>query len=251
MRFDVLTLFPEMFSAYIGQSILKRAVRAGTVSVHLHDIRDWATGKHLSVDDRPFGGGPGMVMKVEPVVEAVEAVRGMASPPGRLIMLTPQGRCLNQAFVEELAREERLILLAGRYEGFDERIRLILNPTELSIGDYVLSGGELPAMVVMDSVMRLVPGVLGDEESSKDDSFSGDQRLLEFSQYTRPREYRGWQVPEVLMSGDHGRIAAWRAEERVQRTLQKRGDCSSPDAYSIGNPPACADDADYHKPPGN
>lgn len=224
MRFDVLTLFPEMFPGYLGQSLLKLAIQKGLVSVQLHNIRDWARGKHHSVDDRPFGGGPGMVLRVEPVVECVEAVRVAAEPAGRPVLLTPQGRRLTQSVVEELATERRLLLLCGRYEGFDERVREILQPDEVSVGDFVLNGGEVAAMVVIDAVIRLVPGVLGDERSSGEDSFSGDGRLLEFSQYTRPREYRGYTVPEVLLSGNHQQIARWREEQRLARTQQRRAD---------------------------
>jgi tRNA (guanine37-N1)-methyltransferase len=222
MRFDVLTLFPEIFSGYLGESLLRRAIDQGLIEVHLHNIRDWSADKHNKVDDRPFGGGPGMVLRVEPVVLCVEAVRAMAPEEGRLVMLTPQGRRLDQAAVEELAGRRRLLLLCGRYEGFDERIRLILQPDEFSIGDYVLNGGEVAAMVVIDAVIRLVPGVLGDEESSRSDSFSGGQRLLEYAQYTRPREFRGLAVPEVLLGGDHAEIARWREENRRLRTEQRR-----------------------------
>jgi tRNA (guanine37-N1)-methyltransferase len=255
MQFDVLTLFPEMFSGYLGQSLLRLAILRGLVDVRLHDIRRWAEGKHQSVDDRPFGGGPGMVLKVEPVVQCVEDVRRFGrlrraeqSPQPKvesqevepeeteksrsasggddahLIMLTPQGRPLNQGIVAQLAQHERLILLCGRYEGFDERIRWILRPDEISIGDYILGGGEVAAMVVIDAVARLIPGVLGDEESNLTDSFSGGRRLLEHGQYTRPREYRGLSVPEVLLSGNHEQIAAWRAFQSYQRTKQRRPD---------------------------
>jgi tRNA (guanine37-N1)-methyltransferase len=224
MRFDVLTLFPEIFQGYLGQSLLKRAIDAGLVEVCLHNIRDWARGKHQKVDDRPFGGGPGMVMMVEPAVECVEAVRGEGPKPGHLVMLTPQGRRLDQAVVERLAQHGRLLLLCGRYEGFDERIRLVLKPEEISVGDFVLNGGEVAAMVIIDAVIRLVPGVLGDEQSSGDDSFSGAERLLEFAQYTRPRDYRGLEVPPVLLSGDHETIARWRQENSRQRTRQRRAD---------------------------
>ncbi len=225
MRFDVLTLFPGMFPSYLGQSLLKLAIERGLIEVELHNIRDWARDKHHTVDDRPFGGGPGMVLKVEPVVESVEATRALVSDPGHLVMLTPHGRRLDQATVEELATHRRLILLCGRYEGFDDRVRQILEPDEISIGDYILGGGEVAAMVVIDAVARLVPGVLGDEESNKQDSFSGEQRLLEFAQYTRPREYRGYEVPEVLVSGDHGQIARWRDEQSHERTQQRRDAC--------------------------
>jgi tRNA (guanine37-N1)-methyltransferase len=224
MRFDVLTLFPEIFQGYLSQSLLKRAIQAGLVDVRLHNIRDWSKGKHNTVDDRPFGGGPGMVMKVEPAVECVEAVRAMADDPGRLVMLTPQGRRLDQPAVERLAEQRRILLLCGRYEGFDERIRIILQPEEISIGDYVLNGGEVAAMVIIDAVIRLVPDVLGDEDSTASDSFSGRQRWLEFAQYTRPREFRGLQAPEVLLSGNHEEIARWREQNSRERTSRRRKD---------------------------
>lgn len=224
MRFDVLTLFPEILSGYLTQSLLKLAIERGIVDVQLHDIRRWAHDRHHQVDDRPFGGGPGMVLKVDVVVEAVEAVRAVAEPPGRLILLTPQGRRLTQPIVEELAAEPRLLLLCGRYEGFDERVHELLRPDELSIGDYILGGGEVAAMVAIDAVVRLVPGVLGDEESNHDDSFSTGNRLLEFPQYTRPREFRGLSVPEVLLSGDHGAVARWRRQQSLDRTRVRRAD---------------------------
>ena len=224
MRFDVFTLFPEMFTGYLGESVLKLAIERGLVEVHLHDFRDWATDRHKTVDDRPFGGGPGMVLKVEPLVPCVEAVRDRHPDPGHLVMLTPQGRRLSQAVVEELAEHRRILLLCGRYEGFDERIRLILKPEELSIGDFVLNGGEVAAMAVIDAVIRLVPDVLGDERSSTSDSFSGAGRLLEGAQYTRPRVYRGLEVPPVLLSGNHEEIARWREENSRLRTRQRRPD---------------------------
>jgi tRNA (guanine37-N1)-methyltransferase len=223
MRFDVLTLFPEMFSGYLGQSLLKRAIQAGLVEVHLHNIREWAEGKHRQVDDRPYGGGPGMVLMVRPVVECVEAVQQLVEP-GQVVLLTPQGRRLDQRLVEELADRRRLLLLCGRYEGFDERVRQILAPLEISIGDFVLNGGEVAAMVLIDSVIRLVPGALGDEQSSQQDSFSSQNRLLEFPQYTRPPEFRGLTVPEVLLSGNHPEIAKWRAEQSQSRTKERRAD---------------------------
>jgi tRNA (guanine37-N1)-methyltransferase len=224
MRFDVLTLFPEIFQGYLGQSLLNRAILGGLVQVHLHDIRQWSHDKHNKVDDRPFGGGPGMVLMVEPVVECAEAVRGRDPDAGHLVLLTPQGSRLDQPTIERLAQHRRLLLLCGRYEGFDERIRLVLRPEEISIGDYVLNGGEVAAMVVIDAVIRLVPGVLGDEDSSESDSFSGARRLLEHAQYTRPRECRGLEVPPVLLSGDHQAIARWREENSRQRTRQRRAD---------------------------
>lgn len=236
MRFDVLTLFPDLFQGYVGQSLLYRAIQAGRVEVRFHNIRDWAHDKHQKVDDRPFGGGPGMVLKVDRVVECVEDVQRVEPEPGHLVMLTPQGRRLSQAVVEELAGYNRLLLLCGRYEGFDERVRLILQPDEISLGDFVLNGGEVAAMAVIDSVIRLVPGVLGDEDSSASDSFSGQRRILEFAQYTRPREYRGLEVPEILLSGDHQAIARWRDENSVERTRQRRSDLLAP----AGTPGASA-----------
>jgi tRNA (guanine37-N1)-methyltransferase len=224
MRFDVLTLFPEIFQGYLGQSLLKRAIATGLVTVELHNIRDWAEGRHKKVDDRPYGGGPGMVMMVEPVVGCVEEVQGLTPDPGHLVMLTPQGRRLDQPAVERLATHQRVLLLCGRYEGFDERIRLVLEPEEISIGDYILNGGEVAAMAVIDAAIRLVPGVLGDEQSSGDDSFSGADRLLEFAQYTRPREFRGLVVPDVLLGGDHEQVARWRQQDSRERTRQRRAD---------------------------
>jgi len=213
IRFDVLTLFPALFDGFLDESILKRAIERGLVRVDRWDVRDWAEGKHKQVDDRPFGGGPGMVLMAPPVVAAVEAVQGSADPPGRLIALTPAGRRLDQAWVGELAREPRVVLLCGRYEGFDERIFETLRPEPLSVGDYVLSGGEVAAMVVIDAVMRLIPGVLGDAESAVDESFGPDGGL-EYPHYTRPRTFRGREVPEILLGGDHAAIARWRREHR-------------------------------------
>ena len=224
MRFDVLTLFPEMFPGYLSQSLLNLAIERSLVEVNLHNIRDWATGKHRQVDDRPFGGGPGMVLKPEPVVECVEAVQEQTKTLGHVVMLTPQGRRLQQSVVEELAGKQRLVLLCGRYEGFDQRVVDILQPDEISIGDFILNGGEVAAMVLIDSVIRLVPGVLGDEQSNKQDSFSGESRRLEFAQYTRPRDYRGLEVPDVLMSGDHPAIAKWREQNSLERTQRRRSD---------------------------
>ena len=228
IRFDVLTLFPEIFSGYLGQSILRLALDRGLVDVQLHDIRDWAGNKHNTVDDRPFGGGPGMVLRPEPVVECVEAVQPQHASSGHLVMLTPSGRQFNQQVAEEFAAKPRLLLLCGRYEGFDQRVIDLLEPDEISLGDFILGGGEVAAMAVIDAVARLVPGVLGDERSNQDDSFSGDERLLEFPQYTRPREYRGLEVPEVLLSGNHPEIARWRRQQSLQRTRTRRGDLLEP-----------------------
>ena len=228
MRLDLFTLFPEILSGYLGQSILAKAIERKIVEVQLHDFRLWTKDKHRTVDDRPFGGGPGMVIKVEPVVECVEAVRAGLPSSGRLILLTPQGRRLTQPIVEELASESSLQLLCGRYEGFDQRVTEILQPDEISIGDYILGGGEVAAMVLIDAVARLVPGVLGDERSSVEDSFSQGNRLLEFAQNTRPREYRGHTVPEVLLSGNHDAILKWRQEQTLQRTRERRADLLDP-----------------------
>ena len=222
-RLDVLTLFPNLFEGFLSESILKRAIERGLIEVHRWNIRDWAEGKHKQVDDRPFGGGPGMVLMAAPVVSAVEAVQSEGNGPGRLIFMTPQGRTLDQAWVRELALEPRLVLVCGRYEGFDERAFDLLKPETLSIGDYVLSGGEVPAMVVIDAVMRLIPGVLGHAESARDDSF-GPGKGLEHPHYTRPRVFRGLAVPELLLNGDHAAIAGRRHQEAQARTAQRRND---------------------------
>lgn len=223
MRFDVLSLFPELFHSYLQQSLLKLAIEKQLVDVRLWNIRDWATDKHKSVDDTPYGGGPGMLMACPPVFDCVEAVQADASQPGQLIMLTPQGRTLDQKLVRELSQFPRLLLLCGRYEGFDDRINQGLKPLEVSAGDFICNGGEVPAMLIIDTVIRLVPGVLGDETSSRYDSF-GESGLLEYPQYTRPREFRGMSVPEILLSGNHGAIAEWRQQQSLERTRHKRGD---------------------------
>ncbi len=225
MRFDIVTLFPAIFDGYLTQSLLDKAIQRRLVEIHRHDLRDWARDTpHRQVDDRPFGGGPGMLIQVQPTVDCVEAVEALDERPARRILLTPQGKRLDQPTAEDLATSPRVLVLCGRYEGFDQRVVDILQPEELSIGDFVLNGGEVAAMVVIDAVVRLLPGVLGDENSSVDDSFSRGNRLLEFPQYTRPREFRGHTVPEVLLSGDHGRIARWRAEQVQNRTEQRRSD---------------------------
>ena len=221
MRFDVFSLFPEVFKPYLEASILQRARERGLVIVQVHNIRDWATDKHHVTDDEPYGGGGGMVMKPEPIFSAVEGVLG--SPPAcPVILLTPQGRRFNQGVAYELASHPHLALLSGRYEGVDERVRLHLVSDEISIGDYVLSGGELPAMVLIDAITRLLPGVLGDPDGAQDDSHASG--LLEYPHYTRPAEYRGWKVPETLVSGDHARINRWRREQALLRTWQRRPD---------------------------
>jgi tRNA (guanine37-N1)-methyltransferase len=224
VRIDVLTLFPEMFGPFLGTSIPKRAADKGLVSYHLTNIRDFATDAHKSVDDKPFGGGPGMVMMCPVLIEAVESVEGRASQPARRVLLTPSGKKFDQNVARELAAEQRLLLIAGRYEGFDERISLGLRPLELSVGDYILSGGELAAMVVIDAVVRLLPGALGAETGAADESFCPDDGLLEHPQYTRPREYRGMEVPPILLSGDHSAIAKWRLAQRLERTGTRRPD---------------------------
>ena len=227
MQFEVFTLLPEVFPPYLESSILQRARQRGLIEVRVHNIRDYTKDKHHTTDDTPYGGGGGMVMKPEPVFEAVESILGISSvhaqpTPLPIILLTPQGRVFTQRVAEELSRYERVALLCGRYEGVDERIREHLVTNEISVGDYVLTGGELPALLVIDAVSRLLPGVLGDPTGAKDDSHS--MGLLEYPHYTRPPEFRGWKVPEVLLSGDHAKIEAWRREQALQRTLKKRPD---------------------------
>lgn len=225
MRFDIVTLFPAIFDGYLTQSLLEKAIRRELVEIHRHNLRDWAEEvPHRKVDDRPFGGGPGMLIQVEPTIRCVMAVEATDPRPARRILLTPQGKRLDQRLAEELATSDRLLLLCGRYEGFDQRVTDILEPEEISIGDFVLNGGEVAAMVIVDAVVRLIPGVLGDDQSNFDDSFSRGNRMLEFPQYTRPREFQGHTVPEVLLSGDHQAIARWRAEQSRLRTEQRRGD---------------------------
>jgi tRNA (guanine37-N1)-methyltransferase len=225
MRIDVLTLFPEMFGPILGTSILKRAAEAGKVSYHLTDIRQHTTNKHGKVDDRPYGGGPGMVMACQPLWDAVNSVEAQDARVATRILTTPQGRPLTQPLAEELAKTERLLIIAGHYEGIDERVIEKLSPLEISIGDYVLSGGEIPAMVLIDAVVRLLPGVLGDDESAIHDSFSpGAHRLLDHPHFTRPPEWDGRRVPEVLLSGDHAAIEAWRKKQAMERTRVRRPD---------------------------
>jgi tRNA (guanine37-N1)-methyltransferase len=222
LRIDILTLFPEMFAPILGTSIPKRAAEKGLVEYRLTNIRDFATDAHKSVDDKPFGGGPGMVMMCPTVFDAVDAAEREDPRPATRILLTPQGRLFDQRTAEDLAAKERLLLIAGHYEGFDERIADGLKPLELSIGDYVLSGGELAAMVVVDAVVRLLPGALGAETGAADETFHDG--LLEYPRYTRPREFRGMPVPDMLLSGNHAAIAKWRLEQRKIRTRQRRPD---------------------------
>jgi len=234
LRFDILTTFPEMFAteppAALGVSIPGRAVRSGHIEVHATNIRSFTTDKHQKTDDRPFGGGPGMVMMCQPLWDAVHAVEAADPRPATRILLTPQGRPLTQPLVEELARMERLILIAGHYEGIDERVIEKLAPLEVSVGDYVLSGGELGAMILIDAVTRLIPGVLGDDSSNLEDSFAqgkDGQRLLDCPHYTKPREWMGTPIPEVLLSGNHAKIDQWRQEQRLARTQTRRPDLLS------------------------
>jgi len=221
MRIDVLTILPDMFAPMLGASIVGRACANGALDVATHDLRTWTADRHRTTDDYPFGGGPGMVMKPEPVYRALDAIAGMSDLPATVIVLSPQGRRLDQALVRDLAERPRLILVCGRYEGFDERI-LARCDMEISLGDYVLTGGELPAMVLIDAVARLQPGVLGHDDSATDESFS--EGLLEYPQYTRPASFLGMDVPEVLTSGDHARIARWRRTEAIKRTAERRPD---------------------------
>ena len=221
MRIDILTLFPELIAGAFEASILRRAQDAGHVQLRLHNLRDYTTDRHRTVDAAPYGGGPGMVMRAEPWFRAVERLRERGLP-GRVVLLTPQGDRLEQARVRRLAAEDRLILLCARYEGIDERVRRHLANDEISIGDYVLSGGEPAAVVLTDAVVRLQPGVLGSDQSALEESFS--EPLLEYPHYTRPPEFRGWRVPSVLLSGDHGEIRRWRRAQQLQRTRKRRPD---------------------------
>jgi tRNA (guanine37-N1)-methyltransferase len=221
-RFDVFTLFPDVVRAYFESSVVGRAQQAALIDVRVHNIRDYALDRHRTTDDVPYGGGGGMIMKPEPIFAAVEAVLGEALGSVPVLLLTPQGRPFRHEAARELSRLPRLALLCGRYEGVDERVREHLVTDEISIGDYVLTGGELPAMVVIDAVARLIPGVLGDTEAAEHDSHASG--LLEYPHYTRPAEFRGWRVPDVLLSGDHARIASWRAEQSLRRTMDRRPD---------------------------
>lgn len=222
MRIDVLTLFPQIFESPLSYSIVKRAQDEGLVEIALTDIRDYSTTNYRKVDDKPYGGGAGMVMMPGPVFDCLEDVQQRSEDKGRVILLTPQGEPFCQKKAVEFSKEKRLILIAGRYEGFDERIRMSLGAEQISIGDYVLNGGELAALVVIDAVVRLLPGALGDEDSAPDDSFSTG--LLEYPHYTRPENFRGMKVPDILLSGDHGKIERWRREQAMERTRERRPD---------------------------
>jgi len=221
MRFEVFTLFPNLIQPYLEDSILQRAIQHGYLEVKLHPIRAWTTDKHHTTDDTPFGGGGGMVMKPEPIFTAVEEVLGIP-PVCPLILLTPQGQTFNQRLASQLASHSRLALLCGRYEGVDERVREQLVTAEISIGDFVLTGGEIPALVLIDALARLIPGVLGDPDGAQEDSFASG--LLEYPHYTRPAEFRGWRVPDILLSGNHAQIDQWRREQALLRTWRRRPD---------------------------
>jgi tRNA (guanine37-N1)-methyltransferase len=226
MEFDVFTLLPDVFPSYLESSIIQRARQRGLIEVRVHNIRDWATDRHHVTDDEPYGGGGGMVVKVEPVFAAVESVLGPGAPQKEggcpVILLSPQGRLFNQVVAMELVQHPRLALICGRYEGVDERIREYLVTDQISIGDYVLTGGELPALILIDALSRLLPGVLGDPDGPFDDSHASG--LLEYPHYTRPPEFRGWGVPDILVSGNHARIAKWRREQSLRRTFKQRPD---------------------------
>ncbi len=222
MRFDIVTIFPKMIDAGLGEGVVSRGIGRGLIDVRVHDLRDHTADRHRSVDDVPYGGGPGMVMKAEPLVRAVEQIRATRGTPDAVILLTPQGRPFRQAEAVRLSGLAHIALLCGRYEGMDERVRELVAAEELSIGDYVLSGGELPALVVVDAVSRLVPGVVGDEQSVEQDSFS--RGLLDYPHYTRPAEYAGRTVPEVLLSGHHADVRRWRRRAALARTLERRPD---------------------------
>ena len=221
MKIDILTIFPEMFKGPFDESLLKRAQDKGLVKIKIHNLRHWAKDKHKTVDDKPFGGGPGMVIKVEVIDQALNDLKKKNS---KTILLTPQGKAFNQKKAKSLSKLEHIILICGHYEGVDERIRQNLVDEEISIGDYVLTGGEIPAMVVVDTVVRLMPGVVGKEESLEEESFSPPANGLEYPQYTRPAEYKDWKVPEVLLSGNHKKISQWRKEQAIKKTKKQRPD---------------------------
>ncbi len=222
LRVDIISIFPSVFEPYLSEGMLGIAREKGLLDVHLHDLRDYSTDRHRSVDDRPYGGGPGMVMMPGPIFAAVEHIQTLAEPNARLLLMSPQGRPFDQMLATELSAESRLLFICGRYEGCDERVRIGLNPEEVSIGDYVLTGGELPAMVILDAVTRLLPGVLGHEDSARQDSFV--EGMLDCPHYTRPAEFRGLKVPDVLLSGHHKAIEDWRREHRFESTRQRRPD---------------------------
>jgi len=222
MRIDIITVFPDMFSAVLGESIIKRAQEKGKVKIAVHDLRLYTLDKHHKVDDRPFGGGSGMIMQAEPIFRAVQAIKKKVKGKSKVILLCPQGKIFDQKYAKKLSKCGNLIFICGHYEGVDERVRQYLADEEVSIGDYVLTGGELPAMVLADSIVRLIPGVLGDKNSLNFESFEGN--LLEYPQYSRPAKFRRWAVPGILVSGAHDKIRAWRQSEALKRTRQRRPD---------------------------
>jgi tRNA (guanine37-N1)-methyltransferase len=231
MKIDILTLFPKMFENILGESMLKIAQAKGLVKIKVHNLRDWTSDSHRTADDKPFGGGPGMVMKIEPVYGALKSVHKVTKSQGhkvtsKIILMTPQGKKFDQKMAKCLAKEKRLVLICGHYEGVDERIRELVDE-EISIGDYVLTCGELPALVIVDAVVRLIPGVLGHKDSVRSESF--EENLLEYPQYTRPAEFKGMKVPDVLLSGNHKKIESWRSKEALKRTLKRRPDLFSSD----------------------
>jgi len=225
MKIDILTIFPEMFEGPFRESMIKRAQEKKLVEIKIHDLRQWTEDKHKTVDDKPFGGGPGMVMKVEVIDKALKTLK---TDKSKVMLLSPQGKTFKQEKAQNLSKLKHIIMICGHYEGFDERIREHLVDEEISIGDYVLTGGEIPTMVIVDTVVRLIPGVVGNQESIKDESFSPAAAGLEYPQYTRPAGYKGWQVPEVLVSGDHEKIKKWRKEQAEKRTKLKRPDLLKP-----------------------
>lgn len=254
MRIDILTLFPECMQPYFAESIIGRAQSAGIAEIHTHQLRDYSTDPHHKVDDRPFGGGPGMVLMCQPVIDAVSAIEAIDARPALRVLLTPQGQTFSQQSARELVRRERLLLICGHYEGFDERIIDALAPLEISIGDFVLTGGELAAMIVVDAVVRLLPGALGHEEAAASESF--EHNLLDHPHYTRPRDFRGRQAPEILFSGHHAEIARWRAAQAQERTRQRRPDllCAAAPlsrAYRTVEPPAAGRNKDVCRRLGN
>ncbi|MBI3754017.1 MAG: tRNA (guanosine(37)-N1)-methyltransferase TrmD [Deltaproteobacteria bacterium] len=227
MRFDILTIFPDFFESPLKQSILGKAIQKGLIEIHIRNIRDFAADKHRTTDDYPYGGGAGMVMKAEPIIRAVESVKAGSNQDAEVILTTPQGRKFNQQMAAEFSAAKSLVIICGRYEGVDERVKELVVDREVSVGDYILSGGELPAMVIVDAVSRLVPGVLGADVSAKHDSFSSfgiSGGLLEYPQYTRPESFRGLSVPDILLSGNHQEIKKWRRLESIKRTMEKRPD---------------------------
>src|SRR4051812_14773496 len=249
MRFDIVTIFPKMIEAPLAEGIVARAIARGLLDVRVHDLREFTTDRHRVVDDVPFGGGPGMVLKPEPLFAAVDRIRAEHGEPGAVVLTSPDGERLTHPVARRLSGLDHLVILCGRYEGVDERVREHLATEAISIGDYVLSGGELPALVIVDAVARLIPGVVGDEASVSGDTFARDG-LLDFPQYTRPAEFRGLGVPPVLLSGHHAAIAAWRGEQAIERTRRHRPDLLEPRRDGNAGTPRGASDVEGAKDPG-